>query len=202
MSATFLLIRHGDPELPDEKVFYGRTDLPLSPTGIARARSIRGLLDGMDPGKIVSSPLSRCLKTAEAVGLPPAHRMKIIKNLSEIDMGEWEMAPFARVSSDDPQAFRNRWEKIETFRPPKGESFQDLAERVIPTMRALSEEGGTTAIFGHAGVFKVILWKEMGISLKSLFSIRQDYCGIHVLKYGATVELVRSNWSPIESWLP
>lgn len=196
MKTTLFLIRHGDPELPKERVFYGSTDLPLSGEGERKARALRPFLEALKPDRVVSSPLLRCQETAREAGMSPAYPVTTIKNLSELNMGDWEMTTMDHVDSLNPGILKDRWEKLETFRPPSGESFQDLADRVVPAIRELAREGGVTAVFGHSGVFMTVLWKELRIPLKTVFSIRQSYCGIHVMSYGATVELVKGNWSP------
>lgn len=197
MKATLYLIRHGDPELSNtERIFYGSTDLPLSEKGKERARTLRPFMETLKPDRVVSSPLRRCRETAEESGASKNYPITTLNDLSELDMGDWEMLSVEKVASENPGILDLRWDEIENFRPPRGECFQDLANRVVPALREVAKDGGVTAVFGHAGVFMSVLWKEFNISLKTLFSIRQDFCGIHVINYGSKTELAKANWSP------
>ncbi|MDD4835921.1 MAG: histidine phosphatase family protein [Dethiosulfovibrio sp.] len=192
------LVRHGMPALPGEKTFYGSTDLPLSQKGREQAEALRPLWESIKPQRVYSSPLSRSIDTARLSGLEP----ETMEDISEIDMGSWEMVPFSVISKAHPQDFRDRWQDIETFRPPGGESFRDVAERAQRAFRIMTEDSEDTAVaFGHIGVFRAILWRELGIPLKATFSLNQDHCGIHVLQVQSNrISLERANWAPIQMW--
>ncbi len=193
MNTFVLLIRHGKPSIASG-VLYGSTDIPLSPKGVQEAKKLAPILGNLDVHQVLSSPLRRARSTAEATGLPP----ETIPGFREIHLGTWEMISSQDLKQHDPQAFQDRWKHLETFRPPGGESFQDLADRAVPALRQLvSSSDGVLAVFGHLGVFRAILWRELNIPLKTTFSIAQDHCGIHVLEYGkAGVHLIRVNWHP------
>ncbi len=193
MSCFVLLVRHGRPSV-DPGILYGSTDLPLSNKGLCSAQALAPILRTLNISQVVSSPLTRAQSTAETAGLSP----KTIPAFREIHLGAWEMRASQALKNKDPQAFQDRWDHLETFRPPGGESFQDLADRVVPALRELlPSSNGILAIFGHLGIFRAILWKELDIPLKSTFSIAQDYCGIHVLKYDRSApQLIRANWHP------
>ena len=71
-----VLIRHGETEWNRELRLQGRTDIPLSPEGIAQMKQAGELLKALpfSIDKVVSSPLTRARQTAEilseALGLP------------------------------------------------------------------------------------------------------------------------------------
>ncbi|PIE53915.1 MAG: hypothetical protein CSA35_08910 [Dethiosulfovibrio peptidovorans] len=193
MNTFVLLIRHAKPAVASG-ILYGSTDIPLSPEGVQEAKNLAPILGNLDVHQVLSSPLRRARSTAEATGLPP----ETIPGFREIHLGTWEMISSQDLKQHDPQAFQDRWKHLETFRPPGGESFQDLADRTIPALRQLvSSSDGVLVVFGHLGVFRAVLWRELNIPLKTTFSIAQDHCGIHVLEYGkAGVHLIRVNWRP------
>jgi len=193
MTCRVYLIRHGEPKLEEKRTLYGATDLPLSKKGRKSAKALSDVIGRISPDLVVSSPMIRCLDTAEEAGFKPLE----VPNLREIDLGEWEMKKFSDLARECPDDLDRRWTEIETFRPPKGESFEDLAKRAVPAIREKLTDRRSLAVFGHLGVFRTILWEEIGIPLKTVFSMEQDYCGIHVLDYSSKgVKLVRSNWSP------
>lgn len=191
MTCRVYLIRHGEPKLEGKRTFYGATDLPLSEKGRSSAKGLSSVIGKISPDFVISSPMIRCLATAEGAGFKPLE----VPDLREIDLGEWEMKKFSDLAMECPDDLDRRWTEIETFRPPKGESFEDLAKRAVPAIRERLTDHRSVAVFGHLGVFRTILWKEIGIPLKTVFFMEQDYCGIHVLDYGSKgVKLVRSNW--------
>lgn len=192
------LVRHGRPLLPREKIFYGSTDIPLCQKGREQAKALSPIWKLIKPRYVYSSPLSRSLDTARLSGLEP----EIVDDLSEINMGSWEMAPFVTISSDHSQDFKARWLNIETFTPPEGESFHDVAERAQRAFRLMiKEKEGTVVVFGHIGVFRTMLWRELGLPLKSTFALSQDHCGMHVLGVRPDrTTLERANWAPLDRW--
>ena len=63
------LVRHGHPQLPDGRKYYlGRTDLPLSPQGIAQAQWLEQFFARPPVAAICHSPLCGCRQTAEIIG--------------------------------------------------------------------------------------------------------------------------------------
>jgi len=72
------LIRHGPVENP-QNIIYGRTDLPLSRSGVLHIESTaqRLIEQGIRPTAIVSSPLRRADETAkifaDAYNIPREH---------------------------------------------------------------------------------------------------------------------------------
>jgi probable phosphoglycerate mutase len=85
----------------------------------------------------------------------------------------------AEIRRRFPEAWAARGEALDTFRPPGGESFQDLAQRVMPAFRQLSESpDGPILVAGHAGVNRVILCRLLGMPLRNLFRLSQDYAGL------------------------
>jgi probable phosphoglycerate mutase len=75
-----------------------------------------------------------------------------------------------------PEEWENRGKNIGTFRPPKGESFSDLAKRVLPAFYKLCTESlSHMLIIAHAGVNRVILADIMHLDFNALLQIPQDY---------------------------
>ncbi len=72
---TLLYVRHGTSEFNLERRFAGTTDAPLSEQGYAEARTAGKSATSLTIDCIVSSPLSRCRRTAEIIaeeiGYPP-----------------------------------------------------------------------------------------------------------------------------------
>jgi probable phosphoglycerate mutase len=64
-----ILVRHGETEFTAQRRYSGRGDVPLSARGLAQARATAARVAALAPtvAAVVSSPLSRCTATAEAI---------------------------------------------------------------------------------------------------------------------------------------
>lgn len=185
------LIRHGRPDLPSDGIFYGRTDLPLSSKGMEQASKIAPVLSGLRIDITLSSPLLRCLQTASLAEKNPL----IVDDLREIDLGSWEMRSKKEILAEDPQIYKKRGENLAGYRTPGGETFQEVSQRAMEGLRPFLDAPGNIAIFGHAGVFRTLLWRLLEIDLSMTFRIDHNYCGIHVLRRkGKRFDLLHSNW--------
>ena len=166
VTATLVLVRHGESTWIAEGRFQGRLDPPLSPLGERQAALAAARLAGRGaatpvpipagpPVGIWHSPLSRAAQTASQIArLQPADvALFPADGLIEIAQGEWEGLPHAEV--------RRRWEaELAAWRrspvshhAPGGEALPDAARRVAAALgqvveslrRARGEEARPTA---------------------------------------------------------
>jgi len=199
MERTIYLIRHGRPDLPDQNLrFLGSTDLPLSDEGISQARKLRPILEGRDFERVFHSGMKRALQTAELIFEKRSINLEIIPEFREIAFGEWENLSMSEISRKDPAAFKARGEDFACFTPPGGENFTDLQGRAYPAFeKIISSTSGDILIVGHAGVFKSIILRILGLSLQQLFSFRLDYCGVSLISQkDLHLSLSKLNWTP------
>jgi broad specificity phosphatase PhoE len=93
---TLLYVRHGTSEFNLERRFGGSTDTPLAPHGYEEARIAAEVAAGVAIDCIVSSPLSRCRRTAviiaERIGFPTG-RIVFNELLTERGFGPLEGTP-------------------------------------------------------------------------------------------------------------
>lgn len=159
LAKPYWYLRHGETDWNKQGLSQGRTDIALNETGLAQARSAGLLLaehwrDGASPiARIVSSPLSRALVTAEiARDQIAAHggpRLEITTDgdLQEVCFGEQEGEPMG--SWYDP------WIAGE-MTPKGGESFAELRDRGTAALnRALAGEG-VPLVVCHGAMFRAL----------------------------------------------
>jgi probable phosphoglycerate mutase len=128
-----ILLRHGElQDKTDEKRFIGQLDLPLSDRGKHQARSLRQCLSDVPLTHIISSDLSRCMETAHIIAAGRTMDIITMVGLREIHLGQWDGMSFRQVKRRWPDAYEKRGLALARFRPPAGESFLDLQQRVVP----------------------------------------------------------------------
>jgi probable phosphoglycerate mutase len=125
-----ILVRHGQTEWNRVERFRGRADVLLNDTGLAQAEATgRRVAAEWNPTAIYSSPLSRSVKTAEAIAKHFSLVVQIHSGLSDIDYGEWQGLT--------PDEARSRWPEIveawynapHLARIPSGETLDDVRAR-------------------------------------------------------------------------
>jgi probable phosphoglycerate mutase len=171
-----LLIRHGMVADEPEERFLGAFDAPMCAAGEAQIRELASRLRlRVRPDAIYCSDLSRSRRTAELLACGPDVPIYVRPALREIDLGDWQGLSRREIAERRPDEYAARGRDIVNFRPPGGESFADLASRVLPCWRDLVEDGAAqvVAIAGHAGVNRVILCHLLGTPLANLFRIAQ-----------------------------
>jgi probable phosphoglycerate mutase len=181
-----LLIRHGVVSEDAEERFLGAADAPMCAAGEAQIRELAARLRlRASPDAIYCSDLSRSRRTAELLAGGSAAPIRVRPALREIDMGDWQGLSRREVAERRPADYSARGRDIANFRPPGGESFADLAARVLPCWRDLVADGETqvVAIAGHAGVNRVILCHLLGAPLANLFRIAQRPAGVNVVEW-------------------
>ena len=197
---TALMIRHGLVFDDAEDRILGAADAPMSPAGEAQIRELSARLrPRVAPDAIYCSDLSRARRTAELIASGPAVPIRVRPALREIDMGEWQGLSRREVAKRLPDEYAARGRDIVNFRPPGGESFADLAARVLPCWRDIVADGETqvVAIAGHAGVNRVILCHLLGAPLANLFRIAQGPACVNVIEWRKSepvVALIDGDW--------
>jgi len=183
---TVLLIRHGLLSENAEDCFLGAADAPMSSAGEAQIQELTQRLRlRAIPDAIYCSDLSRSLRTAELLADESAIPIRVRPALREIEMGDWQGLSRREIAERRPEDYAARGRDIANFRPRGGESFADLAARVLPCWRELVEDRETqvVAIAGHAGVNRVILCHLLGAPLANLFRIAQRPACVNVVEW-------------------
>jgi probable phosphoglycerate mutase len=192
-----ILVRHGETEWNRVERFRGRADVPLNGTGLAQAKAMaRRVAAEWRPVAIYSSPLTRAVKTAEAVAWHFDLRVEVNSGLIDIDYGEWQGLT--------PDEVRERWPKIvdawynapHTAQIPNGETLDDLRVRAMSTVNEMAKrhKGQTIVLVGHTVINRIILLAVLGLGNDRFWRLRQDTCAINVFEVeGGVFTLVSLN---------
>lgn len=184
---TIFLLRHGVVQRAnDNKHFIGQTDLPLNEVGLQQAHHWRQWLSDVPLARIITSDLQRCTTTAEIIATEHSADILQLSELREIDLGTWDGMSFQQIKQRWPDSFRERGLAIDRFRPPAGESFFDLRQRVVPVFEnALDSSIGNTLIVAHAGVNRIILCHILGMPVENLLRIAQGLGAMNLIRHQA-----------------
>ncbi len=177
------LIRHGEPEVQEgPRRCISKTDLPLGKAGIYQSEQLSKWLKETLVISIFSSPLKRCIQTAEIMskGRIP---ITIYDNLREMDVGEWENMTFQEIKTKYRDLYEKRGEYPYIVPPPNGESFECAGNRLINCLSEIAKNSnGDIAVIAHSGVNKGALCKLLNIEPSNVLNISQPYCCINTLK--------------------
>lgn len=151
------LIRHGQTEANEKGLYIGRTDLPLSPAGLAELLALRAENGYPGAARFFTSPLSRCRQTLEV--LYPGCRQEIAEGLAECDFGEWDGCSVQELGRDE--RFQ-KWLSGERQEIPGGESAAAFQSRVTGAFEGIVSEllckGDTEAVIcTHGGVIMMLM---------------------------------------------
>lgn len=151
------LIRHGRTQANEKGLYIGKTDLPLSPEGLARLLQLKKERVYPPAARYFTSPLSRCRQTLEV--LYPGCRQEVEDGLSECDFGDWDGCSIAQLKSN-PQF--QRWMAGEKVDIPGGEDAADFQQRVTGSFEKLVSRlmtsGDTEAVIcTHGGVIMLLM---------------------------------------------
>ncbi|MFI8965072.1 bifunctional RNase H/acid phosphatase [Streptomyces sp. NPDC053493] len=188
--ATFVLLRHGETALTPEKRFSGSggADPELSEAGRRQAEAVAAALAARGTiQEIVSSPLTRCRQTAEAVASRLGLDVRIENGLRETDFGAWEGLTFAEVRErykDDLDA----WLASPKAAPTGGgESFATVSRRVAATRDRLTAAyaGRTVLLVTHVTPIKTLVRLALGAPPESLFRMELSAASVSAVAYYA-----------------
>jgi len=133
---------------------YGSTDVPLDErTFAAELPEIARLLP--DDALIVSSPLARCRRLADALNTRRGRGEVLIdRALRERSYGDWEGTRWDDIARAQIDAWRDNFLD---YAPPRGESVLALQTRVVAAAQRWSSAHATALIVvAHAGPLAVL----------------------------------------------
>ncbi len=162
---TFLLVRHGYTEWIEKEILHGISDLPLSEFGLKQAELTAQYLTDTKIDRLYSSPLLRCMQTAEKISGAAGAAIIPLADLREEDYG-WQEGkrdwwPYIRQRKSLIPAYLITRLAINAL---SGEPFWKSKKRVADVWEKIKADNpeGTVAVVAHSGVLRMILMCEFG----------------------------------------
>lgn len=188
------LARHGQVVGFDKLTANGHTDVDITETGVIQMNSLAERLRLVELSAIYATGLKRTEKGARIIA--QYHNLPIITRpeMKEIYFGDWEGLSFEEIEKVYPGKLNKRFADIVSYRPPgNGENMEDVSNRVKTCLNEIlsKQVGNNILIVAHGGVNRTILCAALGIELKNLFNIQQDYGCLNIIDYYPDNVLVR-----------
>lgn len=184
-ATRLILVRHGETAMTQQGRYSGRGDVPLSDEGQAQAMAAGGRVAGIsrDVAAVVTSPLGRCVRTAEIIAAELGGvDVTVLGDLIECDFGDWEGLTFAEVQERWP-AEMAAWLDSPSVAPPGGESFDVVAARARSAVATVlrSYAGSVVVLVSHVSPIKLILRDALAAGDDFLHRLFLDAAGVSMM---------------------
>lgn len=179
-------IRHAP--VPDGGKIYGQSDLDCDCTD---AEIFSVLARELPKDAVwVTSNLARTRQTAQAIlaaanGRHDGVKPLAIPALAEQHLGAWQGMERKPFYAERKVGTHTLWFGPAEERPPGGESFVDLVNRVRPVIEQLTAEhrGRDIVSVTHGGTIKVAIAVALGLQPQAALSFLVENCSITKLDY-------------------
>lgn len=176
------LVRHGQTDWNVQSRAQGSVDRPLDETGQAQSAAVARAFEGVPVQRVLSSDLQRASDTARAIADATGAALLIEPLMRERSFGTMEgdsyeelRAFFTRESRGDA-AMRNR------VRPPGGESFFDLWQRLLRVLPIVQSGPESQVLVSHGGTCALLCAMLLGETLEDTVKYRFSNAGITELE--------------------
>ncbi len=180
-----VLARHGQTPLSVDRRYSGQGDPELTELGVTQAERTAARLAALpDLAAVVSSPLRRCLGTAERAADVTGVPLVVDEDLIETDFGGWEGLTFREAAEQDPD-LHSQWLSDTAVAPPGGESFAVVRARVERGLRRIVADrpGGVVAVVSHVTPIKLAIRAGLGAGDELLFRLHLDLASVSDVRF-------------------
>lgn len=168
------LLRHGDT---GQAGFRGQLDDALSPLGWEQ---MEAAVAGRYWQRVLSSPLQRCQRFADALARRLGVPLQIETALIEYDFGDWNGRTPAELHAEQPEALARFWSDPIGCAPPGAEALLDFDRRVGECLQRVRSEckGLRTLAVTHGGVMRLAQCRQRGWSLTRISEIEVPHASL------------------------
>ncbi len=159
-----ILLRHGQTEWSLAGRHTGRTDIPLTPKGVADAASLAPMMARLLASRrlaaVFTSPAQRAVRTAELAGLGVSLGPGAV---TDADLWEWDYGGYEGITTAQIQRERPGWSLWRDGVIPgdaahPGESVESVGERVDRVLKRAEPllADGDVVLVAHGHVLRVL----------------------------------------------
>lgn len=186
MATRLLVARHGETVDNAGERWQGWSDSPLTARGRAQAEALGRRLAGEPLAAAYSSDLGRAMATARIACLPHHLTPLALAALRERDVGLFSGLTGAEVAAQHPEAMeRRRSDGVLDWAPPRGESFRQMLDRIVPAMQqtAARWDGHSVLVVTHGGVIRLLAAYALDEDWSRVYQRHPSNCGLSVFAY-------------------
>ena len=179
-----LLVRHGENEYVTTHKLAGRTPgVRLNERGCQQAQALIGYLKEQPVDVIYSSPLDRCLETAQPFAADRGLLVNVEPGVVEVDYGAWQGADLRELSKLPEWGQVQHYPSI--FRFPGGETLREVQARGVATIEQLraAHPDQVIAVFSHGDLIRTVLAHYLGVPLDLFQRIAIATASVSVLGF-------------------
>lgn len=179
------LVRHGETDWNASGKFQGHSDIALTERGREQAALLSARLSQEKISAFYSSDLIRARETAEI--LANSHRLNVncLKELREINFGQWEGLTSQEISHNYGDLSTQWWASPLTTQIPDGESLQEVVLRCKGSLDTIitKHTGENAVVVAHGGVIRVIVGLALGLDLNLFWKLRLENVSLSIIEF-------------------
>ncbi|WP_102401068.1 alpha-ribazole phosphatase [Haloimpatiens massiliensis] len=152
------LVRHGETFQNARGTYYGSMNVGLNKKGVAQIEALSKFFKDINIDKVYISDTKRAYETAKIILREKPKSLYKDERLKETSFGDFEGKTFEELSKEYPKECEMWLKDWKNFRPPGGETYMEMYERVSNFMDELKQmKYDNVLIVTHSGVIKAIL---------------------------------------------
>ena len=191
--ATVLLVRHGLTAMTGPVLAGHTPGVHLDERGRAQAEATAARLVPVPLAAVVTSPLERCVETAQAVLAGRSLVSSIEPRLAEVRYGDWTGKPLKDLAKQPLWRVVQAHPSAAVFPGAEGEALAGAQSRAVSAVREwdarIAASAGPDAVWlacSHGDIIKAILADALGLHLDLFQRIVVDPCSVSVVRYTDT----------------
>ncbi|MCX7842876.1 MAG: alpha-ribazole phosphatase [Clostridia bacterium] len=175
-----IFVRHGETDGNKKGTYLGWTDVDLNETGERQAQGAAYKLKDEKLDGMFSSPLRRCIATAEAINRHHNLNIELVEALKERNFGVWDNLTCAEIISKYPEEYNSWTADWINYCMRDGESSLDVLNRAAGFIDSLisRRKAGRFLLVSHLGCIRILVAYLLGMGIEGSWRFRIDNCGI------------------------
>lgn len=178
-----LLIRHGANDWVHGRLAGWTPGVHLNEEGRNQAAALSERLGDLPISAVYSSPLERCIETAQAVAGPRNLTLRVVDQIGEVRYGEWQGAELKELYKHE------LWPGVQFYpsgtRFPNGETLGEAQMRMVQALDTLRAQHPKQiiAVFSHADLIKLALAYYIGVHIDLFQRLVINPCSLNALAF-------------------
>lgn len=178
-----LLIRHGANDWVNGRLAGWTPGVHLNEEGRRQAAALSERLGDLPIAALYTSPLERCVETAQAVAQPRGLPLRLVEQIGEVRYGEWQGAELKELYKHE------LWPGVQFYpsgtRFPNGETLGEAQMRVVSALDKLRAQHPKEiiAVVSHADLIKLAISYYIGMHVDLFQRLVINPCSLTAIAF-------------------